>query len=148
MIQWESGTGYCSFIPPYWNPEQYISCSLYGLREGRGWCEGHIAMSTFLFCVAQSSVISVRYTHKEGTLKGEAGAIAFFFFNTASIWQENSRVQCCENHVLTFSSSRTRDCKLAFPRLPSPHQYFGIHYSGIFSKATSGNSCDFTLWHT
>ena len=57
---------------------------------------------------------------QRGNTGGWGWTNSFLVFFTASIWQENSRVQCCKNRVLTFSSSRTRDCKLAFPWLPSP----------------------------
>lgn len=126
-----NGTGYCSFTPT--GCQNNILFVLFMQTNPLWWLESRVWMAwgpyhndNFLSCVAQWSVISTWYAQREETLKGAETAILQLAF-----WQANSQIQCYKKHVPN---------KLASFAVPL---YFGIHYSGIFSKATSGNSCGY-----
>ncbi len=149
VIQWGKWDWFFAASPPLNSRTIYYLFSLCRQPLMKVWEKGVDGVSAlsqwqlFISCGTVACNFNVIHPQRRNT-KGWGCSNSFF---TASIWQANSHVGCSKNHVLTFSSRRTRDWKLAF-FVSRPHQYFGIHYSGIFSKATSGNSCDCALWHT
>lgn len=88
-----------------------------GLTEGCGWCEGPYHNDNFFLSgVAQRSVISMWYTHREGTLKGEAAATAFYSFHLACKQSCTVLRGVCSNFLL----QKDARLQISFLRLPSP----------------------------
>lgn len=89
VIQWESGTDYCSFTPTGFQNNilfvLFMQTIPYDGFERRVWMVwGPFFNDNSLSCVAQWSVISMWYTHKRRNTKGEAAAKAFYSFHLAS----------------------------------------------------------------
>lgn len=116
-IQWGKWDWFLQFHHHHWIPEQYIICSLYAdnplwrfeRRVWMVWVSYHND-NFFILCGTVVCNFNVIHPQRRNT-KGWGCSKSFF---TASIWQANSHVGCSRNHVLTFSSSRTQDWKLAF----------------------------------
>lgn len=81
---------------------------------------------------------------QRGNTKGWGCSNSFFYsFHSASKQARRVLQEPCSNFLFKLNMR----LKITFLR-PPPPSCFGIHYSGIFSKATSGNNCDCALWHT